>query len=99
MADPYTALGASPGATDEELRQQYLALTRQYPPEQHPERFAKMRAAYEAIKDIDARAKYALFDEGADDTIDQILEELACRTTRRRITLTHLLNSLPPTKR
>ena len=34
MADPYTALGASPGATDEELRQQYLALTRQYPPEQ-----------------------------------------------------------------
>jgi len=99
MSDPYTTLGVSPGATDEELRQRYLALTRQYPPEQHPERFAEMRSAYESIKDLDARVNYVLFNEGANDTVDLILEDMACRTTRRRITLTHLLNSLPTTKR
>ena len=28
MPDPYSILGASPGASDEEIRQRYLALTR-----------------------------------------------------------------------
>ena len=35
MSDPYSILGVTPDASDDEIRQKYLALTRQYPPEQH----------------------------------------------------------------
>lgn len=97
MPDPYATLAVAPDADDETIRRRYLELTRQFPPEQHPERFAAVRAAYEKIKDLDGRARYRLFDAGKEDTIEAIIEEAACRTTRRRVTLQALLAAaIPP---
>jgi len=95
VPDPYATLEVDRNATDDVIRRQYLALTRQYPPEQNPERFAAVRTAYDAIKDLDARVKYKLFHIGDDDSIDKLIEDLECRTPRRRPTLAQLLNSLP----
>ena len=76
-----------PDADDEAVRRRYLELTREFPPEQRPEKFAAIRAAFEKVRTADARARYRLFDAGADDTIDALIEDATCRTPRRRPSL------------
>lgn len=97
MPDPYAVLGIPPDADDEGIRRRYLELAREFTPEQHPNRFAAIRAAYEKVKDLDARVQYRLYDIGKDDTIDVLIEEAACRSTRRRVGLKELVASaIPP---
>lgn len=98
MPDPYTTLGLPPDADDAAVRARYLALTREFPPEQHPDRFAAVRAAYEKLKDVDARARYRLFDRGSEDTIDAVIEEAACRTPRPRFGLARMLSATKPAR-
>lgn len=92
MNDLYGILGVQPEDDDETIRKRYLELVRQFTPEHHPEKFAQIRAAYEKLKDLDARVRYRLFEQGRRDTIDDVIEELTCRMTRRRLTLQELLN-------
>lgn len=97
MPDPYTILGMPPDADDEAIRRRYLELTRQFPPEQHPERFAAVRGAYEKVKDLEARVRYRLFEAGKEDTIEAIIEEAACRVSRKRVGLQALVvAAIPP---
>jgi curved DNA-binding protein CbpA len=51
MRDPFTALGVADDADDAEIRQRYLALVREFPPDRAPERFQELRAAYDALSD------------------------------------------------
>jgi curved DNA-binding protein CbpA len=92
VGDPYVTLGVEPDAADETIRRRYLELVRQYTPEQHPEKFAAIRAAYERLKDLDARVRHRLFEQGKREGIDELIEELACRTPRRRYGLQALLS-------
>lgn len=98
MPDPYTVLGIPPDADDEAIRNRYLELARQFPPEQHPERFATVRAAYEKVKDLDGRVRYRLFEAGREDTIEAIIEEAACRVPRKRVGLQALLTLAIPSR-
>ena len=95
MNDPYAVLGLEPGCDDEAIRRRYLELVRQHPPEREPERFAAIRTAYESLRDLDTRLRHRLFQAGRRDTIDAILEDLTCRSTRRRVSLKALLSMLP----
>jgi curved DNA-binding protein CbpA len=90
MPDPYAVLGLPDDADDETIRRRYLELVRQFTPEQHPERFAAVRSAYEALKDLDTRLRHRLFGDRQGESIEAIIEELACQTTRRRPTLAAL---------
>jgi curved DNA-binding protein CbpA len=99
VADPYTILGLPPDADDAAVRKRYLELTVQFPPEQHPERFAAVRAAYEKVRTLDARAKYALFERGTEDTIEAIIEDAECTMPRPRPSLTQLLKVVFPNDR
>jgi curved DNA-binding protein CbpA len=94
VADPYEALGLAPDCDDEAIRRRYLELVRQYSPEHHPERFAAVRAAYESLRDVDTRLRGRLFEAGKKESIDAIIEEVACRSSRRRLTLATLLSVL-----
>ena len=96
VGDPYTVLGVSAGAGDAAIRGRYLELVREFPPEQHPGRFAAIRAAYEAVKDFDSRVRMRLFPDGDADSIDAISEDLACRTPRPLIGLNSLLATAFP---
>lgn len=58
---PYDVLRVSPEATDEDIRKAYLAMVRLYPPEQEPERFRQISAAYSLIKDEKSRLSFYLF--------------------------------------
>lgn len=91
MPDPYQVLNLPVDVEDEAVRVRYLELVRQFPPEQFPEQFAKIRDAYDQIRTLDARALYRLFKVGADDTMDAIIEDLTCSTTRPRPTLKQLI--------
>jgi curved DNA-binding protein CbpA len=94
MADPYTVLGIGDDADDAAIRLRYLALAREFTPEQHPERFAAVRAAYEKIKTLDDRARHRLLEAGTEHTMESIIEEAACKAPRRRAGLTELVGSL-----
>ena len=57
--NPYRVLDI-PDDTDDDgtIRNAWLEAVRRFPPEQHPERFATIREAYERIRDRESR--YAL---------------------------------------
>ncbi len=92
MLDPYSVLGLAPDSDDEAIRRRYLELVRQYSPEHHPEKFAQVRSAYESLRDRDTRLRFRLFEAGDRETVDALVEELACRSPRRRVSLKELLS-------
>lgn len=92
MSDPYEVLGLPADSDDEAIRRRYLELVRQFPPEHQPQKFAAIRAAYEALRDLNTRLRYRLFEAGKKETIDALIEEIACRSPRRRLSLKTLLN-------
>jgi curved DNA-binding protein CbpA len=91
MTDPYTVLGLPADSDDDNIRRRYLQLVRQFSPEQHPEKFASIRQAYENLRDLNTRLRYRLFEAGKNDSVDAIIEEIKCRTPRRRLSLETLL--------
>jgi curved DNA-binding protein CbpA len=93
MTDAYQVLGLASDSDDAAIRRRYLELVRQYPPEHHPEKFAVVRAAYEQLKDTDTRLRRRLFEVDQDDDIAKLIEEIACRSQRRRLSLTELLSA------
>ncbi len=94
MDDPHAVLGLPSDCDDENIRRRYLELVRQFSPEHHPEKFAAIRAAYERLRDRNARVYYRLFEAGKKETVDALVEEYACRSPRRRVSLSTLLSLL-----
>src|SRR5207249_7787908 len=92
MTDPYSVLGLSPDSDDAAIRQRYLELVRRFTPEHSPQQFAAIRAAYDSLRDRDARLRHRLFEAGKKETVDAILEELTCRSSRPRVSLKQLLS-------
>ena len=95
MTDPYAVLGLRADADDETIRRRYLELVKQFSPEHHPEKFARIRQAYENLRDLETRLRHRLFEAGQKDSIDAILEDLSCRKSRSRLTLQALVNAAP----
>jgi curved DNA-binding protein CbpA len=91
MPDPYSVLGLPPDSDDETIRRRYLELVRQFSPEHHPDRFAAIRRAYENLRDLDTRLRYRLFEAGKNESVDALIEEIICRSPRRRVSLETLL--------
>jgi curved DNA-binding protein CbpA len=48
--DPFSVLGLDENVGDDEIKSRYLALVREFPPDLEPERFQKIRAAFEALR-------------------------------------------------
>jgi curved DNA-binding protein CbpA len=92
MSDPYAVLGLPADSDDEAIRRRYLELVRQFSPERHPEKFAAVRQAYESLRDLNTRLRYRLFEAGKNESVEAIIEELACRSKRRRVPLKELLS-------
>src|SRR5438552_18112345 len=91
MTDPYQVLGLPADSDDETIRRRYLELVKQFPPEHQPEKFAAVRAAYESLRDLDTRLRYRLFEAGRNESVDALIEEVACQMPRRRLSLETLL--------
>ncbi len=59
--DPYAVLGLQRGATLREIKRAYFSLVREYPPEEEPESFKIIRAAYEKLRNPDVKSETDLF--------------------------------------
>lgn len=94
MTDPYAVLGLPADSNDETIRRRYLELVKKYSPEHHPQEFAAIRRAYESLRDLETRLRHRLFEAGKNESIDGILEELASRASRRRLSLQALVNAV-----
>src|SRR5437868_13220980 len=92
MPDPYEVLGLPPDSDDEAIRRRYLELVRQFSPEHHPEKFAAVRAAYESLRDLDTRLRKRVFEAGRNENVEALIEEITCRSGRRRLSLEMLLS-------
>ncbi|MCP4540821.1 MAG: J domain-containing protein [Chloroflexi bacterium] len=60
-SDPYAVLGLVRGASPREIKRAYFDLVRQYAPEEHPDAFKLIRAAYEKLRTSDVKAETDLF--------------------------------------
>jgi curved DNA-binding protein CbpA len=94
MTDPYAVLGLPAESDDDSIRRRYLELVKQFSPEHHPEKFAAIRQAYESLRDLDTRLHHRLFEAGKHESIDAILEELASRAPRRRLSLQAMVSAV-----
>ncbi len=59
--DPYVVLGLRRGASTREVKRAYFSLVREYPPEEQPDAFKLIRAAYEKLRTADVQAETDLF--------------------------------------
>lgn len=96
MVDPFEILGIPPDSTDEAIRQRYLQLVKEYTPEKHPERFAAIREAYDAISDLDTRLSRLLFHDNHHESMAVISEDLECLMLKRRVGLKEMLKRVSP---
>lgn len=93
MSDPYETLGLPRHVDEAAVRRRYLELVREYPPDRAPERFAAIRAAYDAVRDPARRLEAQLFEEATTDTLDALAADVRARLRDRldRIPLNVLL--------
>ena len=96
MVDPYQTLGISPQADEREIRDRYLELVRQFPPDRAPERFASIRAAYEELRDPAVRMRSLLFGVGNEDSIPGLIAEVCNHLRSVRIATKTLLTLAKP---
>jgi curved DNA-binding protein CbpA len=59
--DPYAMLGVERTGDEAAIKRAYFRLVREYPPEREPAKFQEIRAAYEQVRDADARSQTDLF--------------------------------------
>jgi len=60
-SDPYAVLGLMRGASPRQIKRAYFDMVRQYPPEEQPDTFKQIRAAYEKLRTVDAKTETDLF--------------------------------------
>jgi curved DNA-binding protein CbpA len=59
--DPFAVLGLDETASDEAIREAYIAAIRISPPDRDPEGFRRIREAYEQLRDPERRLALRLF--------------------------------------
>ena len=97
MANPFEVLDLPRQSSEAEIRKRYLELVREFPPEQAPERFAAVHAAYQELRDPAARLEAQLFDvECEDDSLETLAADLRMRLWSLRLPVESLLSLADP---
>lgn len=91
MSNPYEILGVTSAVSEADIRQRYLQLVREFPPDRAPERFAQIRAAYEELRDPLVRLERQLFSTSTEDSLATLAAELRERLRNARLPTDALL--------
>jgi curved DNA-binding protein CbpA len=89
--DPYQVLGIGHEASEAEIRNRYLALVREFPPDRAAERFAEIRAAFDQLRDPLVRLERQVFTVETHDSFDALRADLTQRLRSARIPVEALL--------
>lgn len=81
--DPFEVLGISKDASDRQVSKAFLAMARKYPPDRHPEEFARVQRAHKTLRDPVARAGMKLEEMKPALSMDSLMGELS--TVRERV--------------
>lgn len=77
--DPFELLGVRPGIAPRELRKVYTGLIRTYKPEQFPEQFRRIRAAYEfVLRHLELFKHFHIVEEREDEDAPRTPEQSEC---------------------
>ena len=74
--DPWSVLGVSLEADDDEIRAAYMSKVKAYPPDRCGPEFEKIRDAYEQLKDSYRRAKYVTLGATPDRPLESLLDDV-----------------------
>ncbi|WP_135552216.1 J domain-containing protein [Paenibacillus cymbidii] len=74
LENHYKTLGLRANATQQSIRQSYVSLVKQHPPETHPEEFQAIRRAYDTLRDPAKRLEYDMMRKYGD-KLDGIMNE------------------------
>jgi curved DNA-binding protein CbpA len=92
MSDPHEILGVPLGAGEAVVRERYLELVRAFPPDQAPDRFAAIHAAYSALRDPANRLEKQIFGiDCTDDSFERLVADLRERLRSAHLPLEALL--------
>jgi curved DNA-binding protein CbpA len=92
MKDPYELLGVPVDADEAQVRQRYLELVRENPPDRAPEQFREIRAAYDAIRDPARRLEARIFEiRSRTDGLEVIADQLRGRLKAARFPVSLLV--------
>lgn len=92
MSNPYETLGVAPQASDADIRNRYLQLVREFPPDRAPERFAQIRSAYDELRDPLVRLEKQVFSTSTPDSLATLAAELRERLRNTRFPTEALLS-------
>lgn len=76
--DPWSVLGVSPDANDDQIRAAYVRKVKEFPPDRCGREFETIRDAYEQLKDPYGRAKYLILGAAADRPLESLLDGVPC---------------------
>lgn len=85
MHKAYELLGVSSNADETEIRNRYLRLVREFPPDRAPEKFAEIRAAYDELRNPIAQLERRLFSLVSHDSLESLQTELRMRLKSAKI--------------
>jgi curved DNA-binding protein CbpA len=92
MQNAYEVLGVSPTADEAEIRNRYLQLVREFPPDRAPERFAEIRAAFDELRNPLVQLERKLFFLDTRDSLNDLQAELRSRLKTAKISTAVLLS-------
>ena len=74
--DPWSVLGVSPEADDDQVRAAYVEKVKEFPPDRCGREFERVRDAYEQLKDPYRRAKYVILGANAERPLASLLDDV-----------------------
>jgi len=95
MLNAFITLDLPLDASDQKIRDRYLALIKQFPPEKAPDRFHIINNAYESIKDKRTRVNTHLFSALISHNYEDVLRNMAdeVKVKKKKTTLTEILQT------
>lgn len=96
MLKSFLILDLPMDATDDQIRKKYLSLIKENRPDSTPDKFKKINAAYEAVKDKRSRIKTKMFSAFMDMECEETLQTLAesINLTKKETNLKSLTTAL-----
>jgi curved DNA-binding protein CbpA len=73
---PWSILGVSPEADDEQIRAAYIRKVKEHPPDRSATEFEKIRDAYDQLKDPYRRARHLILGANPDKPLESLLDDV-----------------------